>query len=43
MPLKFRSDDGLGTHWMLPANVSFNIPLGVVKSGNFDSYKKQAI
>ena len=43
MPLTLRSDGGLGTHWMLPANVSFNIPLGEVKSGNYDSCKKQSL
>ena len=29
MPMIFRSDGGLSTHWMLPSNVKFEQPLGV--------------
>jgi len=41
MPLTLRSHGGLGTHWMLPTNVSFNVPLNVRKSQNLKSCKKQ--
>ena len=41
MPLTLRSNGGLGTHWMLPTNVSFNVPLNVRKSQDLKSCKKQ--
>ncbi len=43
MPLTLRSNGGLGTHWMLPANVSFKTPLNVTKSGNLKTCKKQSL
>lgn len=43
MPLTLRSNGGLGTHRMLPANVNFNIPLNEEKSGGFDGCKTQRI
>ncbi len=43
MPLTLRSNGGLGTHWMLPTSVSFNIPLNEIKSGDFKVSKKQKL